>query len=166
MQKDNEKLVSKEDTDFIFYIDLNLVTDFYAGALNLEDGTEIENGEYRYSNYIENNSSVFVTNQSNFEVCFYEKIENTVTNEETLEETITTEYNFVSGTTITDFTINNENRFCLRVSVPVDASYSFNLQAGDTYKEESSYYQFDYSLESAINKLIDDKVGTIINADY
>lgn len=166
LQRDNEKPVSKEDTDFIFYINLNLVTDFYAGALNLENGTVIENEEYRYSNYIEGTSSVFTTNQSNFDVCFYEKIENTTVDEETLEETITTEYSFISSTTITDFTINNENRFCLRVSVPVDTSYSFNLQAGDTYKEESSYYQFDYSLESAIYKLIDDKVGTIINADY
>lgn len=166
LQKDNEKLISKEDTDFIFYVNLNLVTDFYAGALNLEDGTVINNEEYRYSNYIDNTSLVFVTNQSNFDVCFYEKIENTVTNEETLEETITTEYNFVSSTTITDFIINKEDGLCFRISVPIDASYSFNLQAGNIYKEESSYYQFDYSLESAINKLIDDKVGTIINADY
>ena len=166
LQEDNKKLISKEDTDFIFHINLNLVTDFYAGALNLDDGTVIENEEYRYSNYIENNSSVFVTNQSNFDVCFYEKIENTITNEETLEETITTEYNFVSSTTITDFIINKEDELCFRISVPIDASYSFNLQAGDTYQEESSYYQFDYSLESAIYKLIDDRVGTIINADY
>lgn len=166
LQNDSKKLISKEDTDFIFYVNLNLVTDFYEGALNLEDGTETENEEYRYSNYIENISSVFITNQSNFDVCFYEKIENIIVNEETLEETITTEYNFVSSTTITEFIINKEDGLCFRISVPIDASYSFNLQAGDVYKEESSYYQFDYSLESAINKLIDDKVGTIINADY
>ena len=90
----------------------------------------------------------------------------TVEDIKTLEETITTEYNFVSSTTITDFIINKEDGLCFRISVPIDASYSFNLQAGSIYKEESSYYQFDYSLESAINKLIDDKVGTIINADY
>lgn len=166
LQNDNKKLVSKEDTDFIFYINLNLITDFYEGALNLDDGTENENEEYRYSNYVEDVSSIFVANYSNFDVYFYEKMENTIVDEETLEETIITEYNFVSSTTITDFIINKENGLCFRVSVPVDASYSFNLQAGDVYKEESSYYQFDYSLESAINKLIDDKVGTIINADY
>jgi hypothetical protein len=173
------KLIEKEDTDFISYVNLNLITDYYEGDLNLQDGTIIEDANYCYSNYIQNFSTSFVANYPNFKVCFYaiEEIEpdddiidegeDEPIEDEPIEDFSNVNYIFLSSMTVSEnIFLNQEDADCFRIGIPSEYEYIFNIQEGEKYTDDSSYYEFDESLEEAINKLIDEKVGTIINADY
>lgn len=167
LQRINQQLISKEDTDFIVHTNLNLITELFEGTLDAETGEVLESEEYEYTNYIYNKGKDFVTNYNNFDVYFYKKNEQILTDETTLEETILTTYDFVTSISVTEKNfslIDDADSF--RLSIPLDNSYSFILEAGTVYNEDYEYYNFDYALETAINKLIDDKVGLIITADY